>query len=180
MHQQAVYHCFIDFRKAFDRVWHKALFKIMRAHGIEGRIVDLIETLYATTEAAIVVRSTITDWFTTSVGVRQGCLLSPCLFNVFLGYIMSDALEEFDGSVCIGGMCVTNLRFADDIDLIASSVEELMDLTERVDTSAARLGMQINASKTKSMAAPEGGGGLGCIQVGNERIEEVSQFKYLQ
>ena len=52
---------------------------------------------------------------------------------------MSDALEEFDGSVCIGGMCVTNLRFADDIDLIASSVEELMDLTERVDTSATRL-----------------------------------------
>ena len=178
-HQQAVYHCFIDFRKAFDRVWHKALFKIMRAHGIEARIVDLIEALYATTEAAIVVGSTITDWFTTSVGVRQGCLLSPCLFNVFLEYIMSDALEEFDGSVCIGGMCVTNLRFADDIDLIASSVEELMDLTEHVDTSATRLGMQINASKTKSMAAPEGGGDLGCIQVGNERIEEVSQFKYL-
>ena len=82
-------------------------------------------------------------------------------------------------AVCIGGMCVTNLRFADDIDLIASSVKELMDLTQRVDTSATRLGMQINASKTKSMAAPEGGGDLGCIQVGNERIEEVSQFKYL-
>ena len=69
-HQQAVYHCFIDFRKAFDRVWHKALFKIMRAHGIEARIVDLIEALYATTEAAIVVGSTFTNWFTTSVGVR--------------------------------------------------------------------------------------------------------------
>lgn len=178
-HHLPLYHNFIDFKKAFDRVWHKALFRIMRSYGIEPRIVDLIEALYSHAESTVLVGSAISDWFATTVGVRQGCLLSPCLFNLFLEYIMSDALEGFDGSVRIGGVQICNLRFADDIDLIAASVEELVNLTERVDSSARSLGMQINASKTKVMAAPSGDGDLSQVKVDGTSLEEVDQFKYL-
>ena len=67
----------------------------------------------------------IGEWFKTQVGVRQGCLLSPTLFNIFLERIMSDALEDHDGKVSIGGRNITNLRFADDIDALAEEEQEL-------------------------------------------------------
>ena len=159
------------------------LFKILRRYGIEPKIVGMIEALYRDAKSSVLVGSTISDWFSTTVGVRQGCLLSPCLFNVFLEFIMSCALEDFHGSVRIGGVEVNNLRFADDIDLIASSVEELADLTTRVDRSATSLGMRINTSKTKVMAAPapvqQPQSDLSNVRINNEELEEVTQFKYL-
>ena len=75
----------------------------------------------------------IGDWFRTTVGVRQGCLLSPTLFNIFLERIMSDALEDHEGTVSIGGRTITNLRFADYIDGQAGSEEELANLVKRLD-----------------------------------------------
>ncbi|WP_419585324.1 reverse transcriptase domain-containing protein [Thiolapillus sp.] len=73
-------------------------------------------------------RGSIGDWFRTTVGVRQGCLLSPTLFNIFLERIMTDALENHEGAVSIGGRTITNLRFADDINGLAGEEEELAHL----------------------------------------------------
>ena len=75
----------------------------------------------------------IGEWFRTTVGVRQGCLLSPTLFNSFLERIMSDALKEHDGKVNTGGRNITNLRFADDIDSLAEEEQELEALVESID-----------------------------------------------
>ena len=93
----------------------------------------------------------IGEWFRTTVGVRQGCLLSPTLFNIFLERIMSDALEEHDGKVSIGVRNITNLRFADDIDAVAEEEQELEALVESLDKTCTRYKMEISAEKTKLM-----------------------------
>ena len=80
----------------------------------------------------------IGEWFRTTVGVRQGCLLSPTFFNIFLERIMSDALDKHDGKVSIGGRYITSLRFADDIDALAKEEQELEALVESLDKTCTR------------------------------------------
>ena len=97
---------------------------------ISANLVCTIEQLYDKDKSPVQMNSSIGEWFRTTVGVRQGCLLSPTLFNIFLERIMSDALEEHDGEVSIGGRNITNLRFADDIDALAEEKQELEALVE--------------------------------------------------
>ena len=118
-HKQNLHRVFIDFQKAFDRVWHAALWDTMRKYNISANLFYTIEQLYDKATSAVQMNGSIGEWFRTSVGVRQGCLLSPTLFNIFLERIMPDALEDQDGKVSIGGRNITNLRFADDIDALA-------------------------------------------------------------
>ena len=111
-HQQNLYHVFIDFKKAFDRVWHAALWATMRMYNISANLVRTMEQLYDKATSAVQMNGSIGEWFSavqmngsigewfrTTVGVRQGCLLSPTLFNIFLERIMYDALEEHDGNM---------------------------------------------------------------------------------
>ena len=121
-HQQKLYHVFIDFKKAFDRVWHAALWATMRKYNSSANLVRTTEQLYDKATSAVQMNGSIGEWFRTTVGVRQGCLLSPTLFNIFLERILSDALKEHDGKVSIGGRNITSLRFADDIDALAEEV----------------------------------------------------------
>ena len=95
--------------------------------------------------SAVLFNGSIGDWFRTTVGVRQGCLLSPTLFNILLKRIMTDALEDHEGTDSIGGRTITNLRFADDTDGLAGEGEELAKLTERLDKAAMAYGMEISA-----------------------------------
>jgi len=118
-HQQDLYHVFIDFKKSFDRVWHAALLDTIRLYNITPTLVRTIQQLYERASSAVLFNGHIGEWFRTTVGVRQGCLLSPSLFNVFLERIMSDALDDHEGTVSIGGRRITNLRFADYIDGLA-------------------------------------------------------------
>ena len=97
------------------------------------------------------------EWFRTIVGVWKGYLLSPTLFNNFLEWIMSDALEEHDGKVSIGGRNITNLHFADNIDVLAEEEQELEALVESLDKTCTRYQMEISAKKTKLMTnSPNG------------------------
>ena len=123
-HQQDLYHVFIGFKKAFDRVWHAALWATMKKYNISTNLIQVIKTLYNKATSAVLFNGSIGDWFRTTIGVRQGCLLSTTLFNIFLERIMTDALEDHEGTVSIGGRTITNLRFADDIDGLAGEEEE--------------------------------------------------------
>ena len=118
-HQQDLYHVFIDFKNTFDRVWHAALWATMKKYNISTNLIQVIKYFYTKATSAVLFNSSIRDWFRTTVGVRQGCLLSPTLFNIFLERIMTDALEDHEGTVSIGGRTITNLRFANDIDGLA-------------------------------------------------------------
>ena len=134
-HQQHLYHVFIDFKKAFDRVWHGALWTTMKNYNIIHDLICSIKGLYSNATSAVFNNRSIGEWFQASVGVRQGCLLSPTLFNIFLERIMTDALDGHAGTVSIGGRPLTNLRFADDIDGLAGSEEELRELLGRLEKS---------------------------------------------
>ena len=98
-HQQDLYHVFIDFKKAFDRVWHAPLWATMKKYNISTNLIQVIKNLYNKATSAVLFNSSIGDWFRTKVGVQQGCLLSPTLFNIFLERIMTDALEDHEGTV---------------------------------------------------------------------------------
>ncbi|CAM1325864.1 Uncharacterised protein r2_g3476 [Pycnogonum litorale] len=177
-HQQDLYHVFIDFKKAFDRVWHAALWATMKKYNISANLVKMIQDLYDKATSAVLFNGHIGDWFHTTVGVRQGCLLSPTLFNVFLERIMTDALEDHEGTVSIGGRTITNLRFADDIDGLAGNEQELAMLVESLDTTSVAYGMEISAEKTKVMTNNINGISAD-MKVNGQKLGHVSRFKYL-
>ena len=112
-----------------------------KKYNIITNLIQVIKNLYNKAISAVLFNSSIGDWFRTTVGVRQGCLLSPTLFNVFLERIMTDALEDHEGTVSTGGRTITNLRFADDIDGLAGEGEELANLVERLDKASTAYGM---------------------------------------
>ena len=132
-HLQDLYHVFIDFKKAFSRVWHAALWATMKKYNISTNVIQVIKNLHNKATSAVLFNSSIGDWFRTTVGVRQGCLLSPTLLNIFLERIMTDTLEDHKGTVSVAGRTITNLCFADDIDGLAGKEEELANLVERLD-----------------------------------------------
>ena len=123
----------------------------MRKYNIGANRVRTIEQLYDNATSAVQMNGSIGERFRTTVGVRQGCLLSPTLFNIFLKRIMSDAVEEHDGKVSIGGRNITNLRFADDIDALAEEEQELEALVGCLYKTCTRYKMAISAEKTKLM-----------------------------
>ena len=123
--QKKIYFCFIDYAKAFDYVDHNKLWKILKEMGIPDHLTCLLRNLYAGQEATVRTGHGTTDWF--QIGkVRQGCILSPCLFNLHEEYIMRNAgLEEAQTGIKIAGRNINNLRYADDTTLMAESEEEL-------------------------------------------------------
>ena len=100
----------------------------MKKYNISTNLIHVIKNLYNKATSAVLFKGSIGDWFGTTVGVRKGCLLSPILFNIFLERIVTDALEDHEGTVSIGGRTITYLCFADDIDGLAGEEEELANL----------------------------------------------------
>ena len=103
---------------------------------ISTNLFRVIKNLYDNATSAVLFNGSIGDWFRTTVGVQQGCLLSPTLFNIFLEKIMTDALKDHEGTVSTGGRTITSLRSADDIDGLAGEEEELAKLVERLDKAS--------------------------------------------
>ena len=120
-----MYLCFIDYTKAFDCVDHNKLCKILKEMGILDHFTCLLRSLYAGQEATVRNRHGTTYWFKTREGVLQGCVLLPCLFNLYAEYIMRNAQgDDLQGGIKIAGRNINNLRYADDTTLMAESEEE--------------------------------------------------------
>ena len=127
--QKSIDFCFIDYAKAFDCVDHNKLWEILKEMGIPNHLTCLLRNLYACQEATVRTRHGTTDWFQIGKGVHQGCRLSPCLFNLYTEYIMRNAgMEEAQAGIKIARRNINNLRFADDITLMAESAEEIKSL----------------------------------------------------
>ena len=117
---QNIYFCFTDYTKAFGYVDYDKLWKILKEMGIPDPLTCLLRNLYAGQEATVRNGHGTTDWFQTAKGVCQGCILSPCLFNLYAEYIMQNArLDETKAGNKIAGRNINNLRYADDTILMA-------------------------------------------------------------
>ena len=151
--QKNIYFCFIDYVKAFDCVDHNKLWKILKEMGIPDHLTCLLRNLYAGQEATVRNGHGTTDWFQTGKGVRQGCLLSPCLFNLYAEYIMRNAGLEAQAGIKIARRNLNNLRYADDTTLMAESEEKLKILLMRVKEESEKVGLKLNIQKMKIMAS---------------------------
>ena len=152
--QKNIYFCFIDYAKAFDCVDHSKLWKILNEMGISDHLTCLWRNLYTGQEATIRIGHGTTDWFQIGKGVRQGCILSPCLFNFYAEYIMRNAgLEETQAGIKISRRNINNLRYADDTTLKAESKEELKSLLMKVKEESEKVGLKLNIQKIKIMAS---------------------------
>ena len=128
-----IYFCFIDYAKAFDCVDRNKLRKILKEMGILDHLTCLLRNLYAGQEATVRTRHGTTDWFQIGKGVRQGCILSLYLFNLYAEYIMRNTgLEEAQAGIKIARRNINNLKYADDTTLMAESEEELKNLLMNV------------------------------------------------
>ena len=131
--QKNIYFCFIDYAKAFDCVDHNKLWKTLKEMGIPDHVTCLLRNLYAGQEATVRTVHGTTDWFQIGKGVHQGCILSPCLFNLYAEYIMRNAgLDEAQAGIKIAGRNINNLRYADDTNFMAGIEEELKSLFMKV------------------------------------------------
>ena len=133
---------------------HNKLWKILKEMGIPDHLTCLLRNLYAGQEATVRMGHGTTDWFQIGKGVRQGCILSPCLFNCYAEYIMRNAgLEEAQAGIKIAGRNISNHRYADGTTLMAESEEELKSLLMKVKEESENVGLKFNIQKSKIMAA---------------------------
>ena len=151
--QKNIYFCFIDSAKTFDCVAHNKLWKILKEMGIPDHLTCLLRNLYAGQEATLRTGHGTTDWFQIGKRVCQGCILSPCLFNLYAEYIMRNAgMDEAQTRIKIARRNINKLRYADDTTLMAES-EELKSLLIKVKKKSEKIGLKLNIQKMKIMAS---------------------------
>ena len=141
--------------------------------GIPDHLTCLLRNLFAGQEATVRTGHGTIDWFQIGKGVQQGCILSPCLFNLYAEYIMRNAgLEEAQAGVKIARRNINNLRYADDTTLMAESEEELKGLLIKVKEESEKVGLKLNIHKTKIMASSP----ITSWQIDGETVETVTDF----
>ena len=144
-----IYFCIIDYAKAFHCVDHNKLWKILKEMGVPDHLTCLLRNLYSGQEAKVRSVHGTTDWFQIGKEVCQGCILSPCLFNLYAEYIMWNArLDETQAGIKISGRNINNLRYADDTTLMAGSEEELKSLLMKMNEESENFALKFNIQKT--------------------------------
>ena len=167
--QKNIYFSFIDYTKAFDCVDHNKLWKILKEIGIPDHLTCLLRHLYAGQEATVRTGHGTTDWF--QIGKGQGCILSPCLFNLYAEYIMWNArLDEAQAGIKISRRNINSFRYADDTTLMAESKEELKSLLMKVKEECKKANLKLNIQKTKIMAS----GPITSWQIYGEKMQTVT------
>ena len=144
--------------------------------GIPDHLICLLRNLYAGQEATVRAGHGTRDWFQIEKGLRQGCMLSPCLFNLYAEYIMRNAgLEETQAGIKIARRNINNLTYADDTTLMAESEEELTSLLMKVKVESEKVGLKLNIQKTKTVTS----GPITSWQIDGETVETVADFIFL-
>ena len=174
-----VYMCYIDYKKAFDRVYHALLMEVLSHNEIDEKDLKLIRNLYWQQTASIQTDEGQSSSFPIKRGVRQGCVLSPPLFNVYTNEIFKES-DELPGIKLLGEY-INNLRYADDTVLLAESEEELQKLVDAVKEGSLKFGLEMNTKKTKTMIIRRdvNDGSKVEIKVDGVILEQVESYQYL-
>ncbi|CAH2312456.1 Hypothetical predicted protein [Pelobates cultripes] len=174
--QKNIYFCFIDYSKAFDCVDQNNMWQVLKEMGVPDHLIRLLRNLYVDQEATVRTDHGTTEWFKIGKGVRQGCILSTYLFNLYAEYIMCNAgLDESKAGNNISGRNINNLRYADGTTLMDESEEELKHLLISFKEESAKAGLLLNVKKTKIMANSN----LSSWQIDGEEVEAVTDFIFL-
>ena len=172
-----MYVCFIDYAKAFDRVKHENLVDCLKQIGLDGKDIRVITNLYWHQQAAIRVEDDVSEYTPIQRGVRQGCVLSPVLFNIYTELIFRQ-FDELKGA-SVGGRNISNLRYVDDTVLLSDTEECLQKLVTAAKEESEKAGLNMNVKKTKTMVISKEEHVQTNIQINNETLEQVTSFKYL-
>lgn len=168
---------FIDFKNAFDSVHRVSMWKALKAIGVPPKLVNVIAAYYDITPCQVKVHGERSRSFLIRTGVRQGCVLSPLLFNIIIDWIMEKSLAGRPGVVCgADDLTFTDAAYADDIVFLEESEASAQELLNIISEKAGKLGLRINAKKTKCMTTD---GSQITLAVAGEPIEQVDDFKYL-
>ncbi|CAF1405230.1 unnamed protein product [Adineta ricciae] len=133
-YQEEFYLCFIIYSKAFDCVVHEKLWPVLLEMGVPKHLIILMKNLYTNQQATVKTDYENTNWFNIGKGVRQGCILSPYLFNLYTEHIMTKAeIYETAGGINIGGRNINNIHFADDTTILAETADDLQYLLKKVE-----------------------------------------------
>ncbi|KAK9411278.1 hypothetical protein NXF25_002453 [Crotalus adamanteus] len=143
--------CFIDFKKAFDKIRNSKLLEILKQGGLDHKDIQIIKNLYWHQVANVRLGQKYSADAEIRRRVRQGCILSPLLFNIHSESIFNEALENIDAGIKVNGVWINNLRYADDTVLLANKHEDLQLLINRVTEISGKYGLKLNTSKTKIM-----------------------------
>ena len=171
-----IYFCVIDYAKAFDCVDDNKLWKILQEMGLPDHLPCLLRNLYVGQEATVGTGNGTKDWLQIGKGIRQGCILSPCLFNLYAEYIMRNTgLDEAQAGIKIARRNINKLRHADETTLMAESEEELKSLLMKVKKESETVGLKLNIQKSKIMAS----GPITSWQIDGETVETVTDFIFL-
>ena len=173
-----IFACFIDYKKAFDKVSHSRLIQVLKKYEVPPEEIRLISNLYWSQTAQIRGKSEDSRSFKIEKGVRQGCVLSPVFFNMYSEELINEALQDESG-LEVNGMTINNIRFADDTVLLASTEGELQRLLDKINESCKAYGMELNAKKTKVMVIEKQPGTKIVIKSNGVTLEQVKQYKYL-
>ena len=165
--------CFIDYDITFECVDHKKLSNILEEMELSDHLTCLLRNLYAGQDATVRTVHGTTDWFQVGKGVCQGCILSPCLFYLYAGYITWNArLDEAQVGFKIVGRNLNNLRYTNDTTLMAESEEELKSFLMKVKEESGKVGLKLNIPKAKIMASSP----ITSWQINGETMETVTDF----
>jgi hypothetical protein len=198
---QPLHMAFVDLRKAYDSEPRDALWRVLRVYGVHKKLVELLEDLHTGTQAAVRMGGGLSEWFDVQSGVRQGCVIAPLLFNIYIDFVVKQALARMpegcgvelayhcDGQLhrvkygvasCMERVSV--LMYADDMVLLSKDAEELAVMLQTMDKVSAGLGMRINASKTEIMSLAAANAqqvAAPVVQISEGEVKQVSSFKYL-
>ncbi|VEN37907.1 unnamed protein product [Callosobruchus maculatus] len=169
--------CFIDYNKAFDFVNWSRLWEILNKMSVPDHLINLIKNLYLESTAVVKIEDMMSKDFHPQRGVRQGCILSATLFNIYGEAIMRNCLDEWEGGILVGGEKISNLRYADDTTIFAATEEEMATLLSRIEQESAKFGLTINKTKTKLMIVDK----LNVVSRTHllDDLERVNNFVYL-
>ena len=194
--QGTVHLGFVDLTKAYDSVDRSALITILKQYRVPQQLIDIIKELYTGTWCSVRTAERSSEDFEVKTGVRQGCVLSPLLFNCFMDRIVREAMEMTGGGLHVeyttrGGLflsyrdktplttCIQNAQYADDLTLVAENRKELQQVIDALDRACTQWGMKISGDKTKVLSIGEPPGDQPAITLKGQALEEVDSFSYL-
>lgn len=174
-----VFLCFIDFEKAFDRVQHDKMIEILKSTGIDDKDLRFVANLYWQQNATVKVNNKMTENIEIHRGVRQGCILSPMIFNIYSEKIFDEALTGSKEGIKVNGVLINNLRYADDTVIIADSREDLQILINKVTEACNKYGLNLNIKKTKYMSVSKSSIDDRTCKVNGVPLERAHSITYL-